>query len=51
MKITLALLSLAMLTSCGYTVTISDPTGAVNYTETIDGEINGKFTPQIEPAK
>jgi hypothetical protein len=50
MKTTLAILSLAMLTSCGYTVTISDPTGRDIYTEPLDGEINGHFTP-IEPAK
>ena len=51
MKITITLIALSILTSCGYKITISDPTGAVNYTEVIDGEVNGKFTTPIEPAK
>lgn len=54
MKITLAIIALTALSllsmSCGYTVTISDPSGNPVYTEPIDGEINGHFTP-IEPAK
>ena len=44
MKTTLALLGLALLTSCGGTITYTDPVTGVTYTEVIDGEINGSFT-------
>jgi hypothetical protein len=56
MKITLTLISLTALSllsmSCnGYTITISDPLGRDIYSEPIDGELNGEFFPEIEPAK